>query len=439
MKQCLRIILVASLAFAVSTADAQTKLKPDGKALRTNTISVYGQGGATWVTGLHFKSINPSTGTETSPMVGAGGNYNFRPWIRMGLNYKFATYKREQRYKSFAPQGTAQRGEGVNANATELEKSTGGLAYANKHFMYHSVDLTGELNILELFWSKRENRRFNLYLGTGIGLMWSSGNNYDLTMGVNTWKDPSNVVNGKQVKNNVSTEAYVRAGNLRDSYNTLYVPSVLCLEYDIIPQLTIGVKGGCDFLLQRRSERFNDGIQAGLTLRYNIVGKKHGVRSYEPLYRETYEELNRMKAAYEKCVEDSKKENPVENIAKELREIKEILQQNNIEKKAEAPALTVYFSVNATKISDTERERLLDFTRTLGPQESVYLDLVGEASAEGNSAHNQWLSEVRLGNVKTFLVQNGISPARIVSAKAIGDSMKGGPSHRRVVIETKNN
>ena len=39
MKQCLRIILVASLAFAVSTADAQTKLKPDGKALRTNTIS----------------------------------------------------------------------------------------------------------------------------------------------------------------------------------------------------------------------------------------------------------------------------------------------------------------------------------------------------------------------------------------------------------------
>ncbi len=432
MKKSLSIIM-AFLALA-TVADAQVKLKPDGKLLRRNTISVYGMGGASWVSGLEFKNVDATTGTTTSPMVGAGIDFTFRPWIRMGANYKFSTYKREHRFDNFVADGSTVRSDQIDEGNTQLSRSEGGTAFESRKYLSQSADLTVEFNFLEL-WKNRQDRRFNLWLGTGIGWMWNRGTNYKLQMGTNEWTDPSNTQGGVTVKDNYSIESYVKASNLRRKYDSPYIPGVVWLEFDIIPQLSIGAKGGADIMLKRRTDRIDYNYYAGLTLRYNIVGKKNGVRSYQPLYAETLDELNRTRAEYEQYKKDSQKPDYMKAIADELGEIKEILKENNLTKKAPvAPDFTVQFTQGSSDINETERVRIEEFVKTLNASDVVSLSLIGEASSEGQTDANQRLSEARLEKVRQALFDNGVAASHIVSEKAIGAEKGGGPAHRRVLI-----
>jgi outer membrane protein OmpA-like peptidoglycan-associated protein len=434
MKKSLSII-IAALAIA-SVADAQVKLKPDGKLLRRNTISVYGMGGATWVSGLEFKNVDPTTGTSTSPMVGAGIDFNFRPWIRMGANYKFSTYKREHRFDNFVADGQNERSPEVTNGNSQLSRSEGGTAYESQRYLNQAVDLTVEFNFLEL-WKNRQDRRFNLWLGTGIGWMWNRGTNYRIKMGTNEWTDPTNIQNGVTVKDNYSIESYVKASNLRRKYDSPYVPVVANLEFDIIPQLTIGVRGGVEFMLKRRHDNIERNFFAGMTLRYNIVGKKNGVRSYQPLYAETLDELNKLRGEYEQYKEAQKKPDYLKTIAEELSDIKDILKENGLSKKTVAPDFTVQFAQGSADINETEQVRIEEFVKTLGTDYTISLELLGEASAEGERNANQRLSEVRMAKVKQALIKYGVAPSRISSERAIGADNNGGPAHRRVMITVK--
>ena len=155
------------MVFAAVAAKAQVQ---DYKALRTNTWSVYGQGGVSWATGVDYKNVSPPKGTSLSPEVGFGVNYNIRPWVRLGLNYEFSKYAREQRLSDF--RSVAPIFSMGNQGITELVKNYGGIAYGKQWTMYHNIDLTAEFNIMQL-WKDRKNTWFNLYAGTGIGMMFA--------------------------------------------------------------------------------------------------------------------------------------------------------------------------------------------------------------------------------------------------------------------------
>ena len=274
MKKQITIICagLAALVGLTTNADAQ-----DHKALRTNTWSVYTQGGASWATGVDFENINPPAGTSTAVETGAGVNYNIRPWIRLGLNYEFSKSKREQRLSALVPMGPIMDMTGTST--TELREINGGMAYANQWTQYHNVDLTVELNVMEL-WKNRNCTRFNLYAGTGVGAMFAKGNTYTIGMGYEEWEDPDNYQDGLQVSDNWTSVAWVRANNSRHNFNSHYVPFSLSAEYDVLPQLTLGLKGQYKALFSSNDFAPDGLVSAAVVVRYNFAGKKQGGRSY---------------------------------------------------------------------------------------------------------------------------------------------------------------
>ena len=227
MKKLFSILSISLVTFMATTTNAQTL---DYKALRTNTWSVYVQGGASWAGGLKFKSINPTSGTSIAPEFGLGVNYNLRPWVRLGLNYEFSKYKREQRLDKFETIDPSFNGPG--SGLTENTANNGGIAYRKLWNMYHNIDLTAEFNIMEL-WANRECSRFNLYAGTGVGMMFAKGNTYVIGMGNEQWEDTNNA-NG--ATDNWTSHTWLKAENSRHNYSSFYVPVVLSAEYDVLPQ-----------------------------------------------------------------------------------------------------------------------------------------------------------------------------------------------------------
>ena len=256
------------MVFAAAAAKAQAQ---DYKALRTNTWSVYGQGGVSFATELDYKSVNPPKGTSMSPQVGLGVNYNIRPGVRLGLNYEFSKYVREQRLSDF--QSVAPLFDVKNQGITELVKNNGGTVYGKQWTMYHNADITVEFNIMQL-WNNRKNTWFNLYAGTGIGMMFANGNTYTIGMGYEEWTDPNNYVGGVQMGDSWSYTSWVKANNVRHDFNSAYIPFVLWAEFDVTPQLTLGAKGQYKALISSKDFAPMGLEVAAITVRYNFLGAK---------------------------------------------------------------------------------------------------------------------------------------------------------------------
>ncbi len=451
MKKIAIITCACLVAFMANTLNvkAQDEEARDSKALRTHTWSVYVQGGASWATGLKFKSINPAAGTSVAPEVGLGVNYNLRPWVRLGLNYEFSKYKREQRLEdlealdpSFNPYNPSYNG---HASGFINKTNNSGTAYRQLWNMYHNVDLTAEFNIMEL-WPNRKCTKFNLYAGTGIGMMFARGNTYSISMGSEQWESPNNAVDNTD---NWVSYTWLEASNSRHHYNALYMPVVLSVEYDVMPQLTLGVKGQYKAIFSS-NDFAPDGLEAAaVVVRYNFVGARQGIVSCKELYKETLEKCNELRAEATQAREaEANSRNALNAANAENQKLKQQLKDCNAavadceEEKtavAIAPAtikdLAIQFRNNSAKVSVDDRERLEALAHELKANEQVTISLLSEASLEGKTAKNQKLSERRLANVMSILKKNGISGDRIKTAKAIGEANRvPGPSHRRVEI-----
>lgn len=438
MKKLLSILCLTTLLANTMNVHAQDDKALDYKPLRTDTWSVYLQGGASWATGLKFKSINPAAGTSVAPEVGFGVNYNLRPWVRLGLNYEFSKYKREQRLDNF--EAVAPSFDGTSAGLTENTANHGGIAYRKLWNMYHNIDLTAEFNIMEL-WPNRECTRFNLYAGTGVGMMFAKGNTYSLGMGNEQWEDPNNATGNSD---NWTSHTWLNAANSRHSYNSFYVPVVLSAEYDVMPQLTLGVKGQYKALFT--SDDFApSGLEAAaIVVRYNFVGAKQGIRSGKQLYREALDKCNDLRAEAAQAREAAANSQKALNAA--YVENKNLKQQLNVcsaalteceSRKAVAAlnGLTIQFANNSATVSQADEKRLETFVGELKNNDQATISLVGEASVEGDEANNQVLSEKRLANVLAILHKQGIGNERIRSSKAIGAANKvPGPANRKVEI-----
>lgn len=432
------IILCAGLAAVMVnpiTADAQ-----DYRDLRKNTWSVYGQVGASWATGVDFKNINPSAGTSTAVGIGAGVNYNIRPWIRLGLNYEFSKFKREQRLGDLISMGPIQD----MSDKYELREINGGMAYANLWTHYHNVDLTAEFNIMEL-WKNRKAQRFNLYAGTGIGGMIAKGNSYIIGMGYEEWVDPYNYKNGLQVGDNWTSVSWVRANNSRHSFKSLYVPFSLSAEYDVTPQLTLGVKGQYKVVFSSNDFAPKGVVAAAFVVRWNFGAAKRGIQSYRKKYESALAEYNTSNQLYKDLAtkydaERANRRAAEENYKKSL----EALNNENATLKKElgdcvnsrsAEEFVIIFDQNVAEVSQYNKARLADLAGQLKSGETVTISLIGEASAEGKDMANQELSEKRLASVMSVLNEYGINSDRIKSTKAVGATNNiYDASARRVII-----
>lgn len=65
--------------------------------LRHRTWSVYTQGGLSWATGVWYRNIDAKRSYRQSAAAGGGFDLTIRPWVRVGAEYIWSRYRREQR------------------------------------------------------------------------------------------------------------------------------------------------------------------------------------------------------------------------------------------------------------------------------------------------------------------------------------------------------
>jgi len=101
----------------------------------------------------------------------------------------------------------------------------------------------------------------------------------------------------------------------------------------------------------------------------------------------------------------------------------------------------ITFAANESSIQSGFHAPLNDVASTLVEYPSTAVDIVGHASADGDDAYNQTLSEQRAQSVRSYLVNGGLQPVR---ANAIGmgetqpvadnSTIEGRVANRRVEI-----
>ncbi len=414
MKRYLSIIILALSSCLFAGMGAQER---GSSAYRTATWSLYAEGGATMAHGLGMSSVDAAPGMNIFPEIGAGVSFNIRPWIRLGANYDFSKYAREQRFSEFQPL-EIPAGEGT------LSEQYGGLVYSKMWTHYHAADLTLEFNIMEL-WRNRQDRRLNLYAGAGFGWLFASGNTYDISMGHERWSG--------SYKETINT--WLDAVNSRHKYDVGYVPMLLSAEFDVSPVVTVGVQGNYKRLFSCDNAPKGIGT-ASVVLRLNILGSKSGYKSTGRKLRESELALAAMTvsgaAAKADCEASGKaKDEALASAMSENASLKErvdALEKENAGLKARRTSetlekLTVQFSNDSFKLSAAAKADLDAFAERMKALNETELVVVGEASATGASGHNQRLSELRIETVLDYLRKQGVDCSRAFR-QPLGDSGK---------------
>lgn len=256
MKKLINIILVALAPLLSTGAAAQETargLSGDGR------WSVYVEEGATVAHGLGMKNVDAAPGIGLSFEAGAGGALNVCPWFRVGVNYDFSKYGREQRYSELSPLSSAGAGGGEGGNA-DAAGSYAGLAYARMKASYHAVDMTLEFNVLDLL-SRRHGGRFGLYAGAGLGWFFARANTYAVTMGQDSWSEGCEE----------TVDTWLDAANTRCNFDACYVPLRLSAEYGLGRWVTVGLGGEYKWMLWRDNDLAPLGVASlSAVLRINL-------------------------------------------------------------------------------------------------------------------------------------------------------------------------
>lgn len=237
-----KIILTIVALLTKAGLSAQPNVSGVG-ATGTHAWSVYTQGGLSFATGGQLMdNIEAANGTGVSADGGVGVACHVLPWLRIGLNYGFSKYQREQRFSQL--QGD-------------------GLAYRHFSNMYHAVDATAEFSVLEVL-KISGLQRWQLHVGTGLGWMFASGPTYIIKMGA------SETVGTDTNTDNYTLNAWLKTDNEHHYTSSCYIPLLLHLEYDVLPQLSLGLRLQADRLLVR-DETLPTMLEAtALTVRVNL-------------------------------------------------------------------------------------------------------------------------------------------------------------------------
>ena len=397
--------------------------------LRHRTWSVYTQGGLSWATGVWYRNLDAKRSYRQSAAAGGGFDLTIRPWVRVGAEYIWSRYRREQRPSA------------LDAGSMPVK------AYGNYMMNLHNAKLGVGLNLMEM-WPERQAQWLNIWAGTGAGYTFGRGNEYGIhfsstqTQGGRT----TPLTGGASISNDdaVTITGNVRTTNRHERFNAFYIPASLHVEADLGRRLTVGLKGEMDWLLNRGDIAPGRYAFALVTLRYNLVPSRAKVqRAY---YEGEISALGgRLEALRLEAARSSARAAEAEE-ALRLAETRNADLQDRLsdceermaraEAEAEASAAPqshfVQFGHGSSSVEGSEAERLRTFARGVRGER---LSLVAEASTPGGEEYNVRLSERRLRRVVEILVSEGLSAGDLRPATAIGarngkDSAEG----RRVTI-----
>ena len=395
--------------------------------LRHRTWSVYTQGGLSWATGVWYRNLDAKRSYRQSAAAGGGFDLTIRPWVRVGAEYIWSRYRREQRPSA------------LDAGSMPVK------AYGNYMMNLHNAKLGVGLNLMEM-WPERQAQWLNIWAGTGAGYTFGRGNEYGIhfsstqTQGGRT----TPLTGGASIGNDdaVTITGNVRTTNRHERFNTFYIPASLHVEADLGRRLTVGLKGEMDWLLNRGDIAPKGYAFALVTLRYNLVPSRAKVqRAYyegeisalggrlESLRLEAARSSARAAEA-EEALRLAETRNA--DLRGRLSDCEERMARAEAEASAAPQSHFVQFGHGSSSVEGSEAERLRAFARGVRGER---LSLVAEASTPGGEEYNVRLSERRLRRVVEILVSEGLSAGDLRPATAIGarngkDSAEG----RRVTI-----
>ena len=404
-----RVGLTALLtAFVAVGAQAQTNdegstqpPRDHNSELRTHTWSIYAEGGLSWATDVWYQNLDAKRSYKQSPAVGGGVDFTIRPWVRVGAEYLWSRYRREQRF------------------STLDTKTMPVKAYGNYLMNFHNAKLGVGFNLMEL-WPRR-----GIYFSN---TKTQDGQTTPLTDGASISNDGAITITG-----NVQTK------NRHEKFNTLYIPASLHIEADVSRRFTIGLKGEMDWLLNRKDIAPKNLVFALATVRYNFVPSR--ARAQRACYEGEIATLNdRVNALQREASEAKAQADKAESARRQAEQQNADLQrrlqdcENSKPTVATAaqPSHFVQFDHNSSYMSRAEADRLKAFARSVRGKK---LSLVAEASTPGSNGYNQQLSERRLRRVVEALVKEGFALEDLHPTTAIGEQ-QGKPSAegRRVTI-----
>lgn len=395
------------------------------KELRTRTWSVYAQGGLSWATGVWYQNQDAKKSYKQSPAVGGGFDFTIRPWVRIGADYIWSRYRREQRFDKLDTQASPAK------------------SYGNYVMNTHNVKVGAQFNFME-FWPNRKPQWLNIWMGTGLGGTFARGNEYGIWIG-NTISENGNTTaffGDMNISNDatVTITGKVATVNRREKFNKLFIPATLHIEADVSRQFTLGLKGEVDWLLNRKEVAPKNLIYALATVRYNFV------RSRANKEREFYNEeiaalndrTNAMRQEAETAMARADREAALRQQAEQQnsdlqRQLNDC--RNSKRAVAEAPEHYVQFAHNSSYMSREETDRLRSFARSMKGEK---LAILAEASTPGTPEYNQTISERRLERVVKVLLKEGFAPEDLHPQTAIGaQNGKKNFEGRRVTIKVK--
>lgn len=412
------------------TAGGEIVLTPPrdlNSELRHRTWSFYTQGGLSWATGVWYRNIDAKRSYRQSAAAGGGVDLTIRPWVRVGAEYIWSRYRREQRLSA------------LDAETMPVK------AYGNYMMNLHNAKLGVVLNLMEI-WPERRAQWLNIWAGTGAGYTFGRGNEYGihfsntLTQGGQT----TPLTGGASISNDdaITITGNVRTTNRHERFNAFYIPASLHVEADLCRRLTVGLKGEMDWLLNRGDIAPKGYAFALVTLRYNLVPSRARVQ------RAYYEgEISALGARLDALRLEADRSRARADEAEEALRLAETqnadlqgLLSDCEECRARAEAVAsaapashyVQFDHNSSHVGGAEADRLRAFARSVRGER---LALVAEASTPGGEDYNVRLSERRLRRVVEILVGEGLPAGDLRPATAIG-ARNGKPSAegRRVTI-----
>ncbi len=162
LRGCVCALLFSASFSMMAQEPVLSSTSPEyNKNVRTNTWSIYAQGGLSWATDIGYENINARQSYKLSPAVGGGIDFTIRPWVRIGADYLWSRYRGEQRLSV------------LDTDKQPLK------AYSNYLMNYHNAKLGVQFNALEL-WPRRKAQWLNLWAGTGVGYTFAKGNEYTM-------------------------------------------------------------------------------------------------------------------------------------------------------------------------------------------------------------------------------------------------------------------
>ena len=178
-------------------------------AAAQDLISVRLMGGAAWNTGSSFKNVDANQANVVQPVLGAGVALKVLPKMRVGLGYDYSQMVREQL------NGTLEPIDGM------LPGSVEGTVYQDFKMRYHAIGATAEYDVLPA------GDLLSLYVGTGVGCLFASGNTWALS------------VRNEMRSDNWTNTVSVDGKNQMHDYAAPFIPASVSLEYKFHPQTAV--------------------------------------------------------------------------------------------------------------------------------------------------------------------------------------------------------